>query len=71
MTWGQADSVAEKGLMTPIESADLGEDRCAAVGCGGVVEQEAGKLEELARLRFGRSVELGRIVVGVAPVVPS
>jgi hypothetical protein len=47
MAWGQADSVAEKGLMTPIESADLGEDRRAAVGCGGVVEQEAGKLEEL------------------------
>jgi hypothetical protein len=48
MAWGQADSVAEKGLMTPIESADLGEDRCAVVGCGGVVEQEAGELEELA-----------------------
>jgi hypothetical protein len=59
MAWGQADGVAEKGLMTPIESADLGEDRSAAVGCGGVVEQKTCEFEKLARLGFGRSVELG------------
>jgi hypothetical protein len=40
MAWGQADGVAEEGLMTPVDSADLGQDGSAHVGCGGVVEEK-------------------------------
>jgi hypothetical protein len=34
--------------MTPIDRADLGQDRSAIVGSGGVVKQMLGELKELA-----------------------
>ena len=60
MSWAEADDVAEGGLMTSANCADLGLDGCSVIRVSGVAEQVGCKLKEQSGLRnleaFGRDL---------------